>query len=58
MEIKNVTIIWNGTLRKFENVTDIEIGRGFIFFTDGKIRRYFSDVSYEIESYYPGDPGE
>lgn len=54
-EINNVTIIWHGEERKFKNVTELERGRGYIFFHDGKIRRYFSDVPYEVESYYPGD---
>lgn len=53
--INNVIIIWNGELRNFENVTEVERGRGFVAFTDGKIRRFFSDVPYEVESYYPGD---
>lgn len=56
--INNVIIIWNGELRNFENVTEVERGRGFVAFTDGKIRRFFSDVPYEVESYYLGDKTE
>ncbi len=55
MEIHNVTIIWHNEIRRFENVKNIKNGKGFIFFTDGNIRRCFSEVPYEIESYYPED---
>lgn len=53
MKIYNVTIIWHNEVRRFENVTNIKNGRGIISFTDGEIERYFSEVPYEIESYYP-----
>lgn len=58
MKINNVTIIWHGNVRRFENVKDLEHGKGFVSFTDGKIHRFFSGVPYETESYYPDDKPE
>ena len=55
MEIHNVSIMWDGKVRKFEKVTDLELGKGFVSFSDKKIRRYFAAIPYEVESYYPGD---
>lgn len=56
MEQNNVTIIWNGKERSFENVKDLERGKGYVYFTDGNIRRFFADVPYdEVESFYPDD---
>ena len=55
MKIYNVIIIWNGEIRRFENVKEIEMGRRFVSFIDGTIHRFFSDLPYEIESYYTGD---
>lgn len=58
MEIFNITIIWNGELREFPNVTNVEHGKGYVHFKDGKIHRHFSGVPYEIEYYFPGDKTE
>lgn len=55
MEQNNVTIIWNGKEKNFENVKDLERGKGYVYFTDGNIRRFFADVPYEVESFYPDD---
>lgn len=40
MEQNNVTIIWNGKERSFENVKDLERGKGYVYFTDGNTRRF------------------
>lgn len=53
--IYNVYIIWAGGEREFKNVTEVERGKGFVAFKDWKIHRFFSDVPYEVESYYSDD---
>lgn len=49
--IYNVYVLWQGEERKFENVIEIEYGANYVSFTDNGKHRFFSNISFEIESY-------